>query len=290
MALVPTMKALTFSAEDEASLEKAITEALSGSVEINMGLRRCAAFPAVNTGAFLCELTTKETKSFIGKFSDKVRGHVFVDHAVIHLMYIPVILNTTHAIAELKLKNLATGDELYGGTKVNLSKAFILSMTWPRSLFAEAVHAHRGLYLGGTVSCASSVPANAKIGMWYPMWSEKVSNKQLYQNTVNIHNTEALETFTRTMISSDREMRSLLRSRASIDIAAKLPEKPVICSERVSLLDQHTQGVDFTVTDIESVKDDDAGTSILGPKMVPIEQVPSVELPSSKAGRNLLSA
>nr|AGW07460.1 movement protein [Tobacco streak virus] len=290
MALVPTMKALTFSADDETSLEKAITEALSGSVELDMGLRRCAAFPAVNTGAFLCELTTKETKSFIGKFSGKVRGRTFVDHAVIHLLYLPVILKTTYGISELKLKNLATGDELYGGTKVDLSKAFILTMTWPRSLFAEAVHAHRGLYLGGTVSCASSVPSNAKIGMWYPMWSEKVSNKQLYQNTVNIHSTEALETFTRTMISSDREMRSLLRSRASIDIAAKTPEKPVICSERVSLLDQHTQGVDFTVNEIDADKDDDAGTSVLGPKMVPIEQVPSVKLPSSKAGRNLLSA
>lgn len=291
MAMVPTMKALTFSAADDASLEKAVSEALSGSVAINMGIRRCSAFPAVNAGAFLCELTTKETKSFIGKFSDKVRGRVFVDHAVIHLMYIPVILNTTHAIAELKLKNLATGDELYGGTKVNLSKAFILTMTWPRSLFAEAVHSHRGLYLGGTVSCASSVPIDAKIGMWYPMWSEKVSNKQLYQNTVNIRNTEALETFTRTIISSDREMRSLLRSRASVDIAAKTFEKPVICSERVSLLDQHTQGVDFTVSEIETGKtDDDVGTSILEPKMVPIGQVPSNELPSSKAGRNLLSA
>jgi len=283
------MKALTFSADDETSLEKAVTEALSGSVDLNMGLRRCAAFPAENTGAFLCELTTKETKSFIGKFSDKVRGHVFIDHAVIHMMYIPVILNTTYAIAELKLKNLATGDELYGGTKVNLNKAFILTMTWPRSLFAEAVHNHKGLYLGGTVSCASSVPAHAKIGMWYPIWSEKVSNKQLYQNTIDIHKTEAIETFTRTMISSDKEMRSLLRSRASIDVAAKTREKPVICSERVSLLDQHTQGVDFTVTEIEPKKDDDAGTSILGPKMVPIEQVPSVKL-SSEAGRNLLTA
>ncbi|CAA25132.1 unnamed protein product [Tobacco streak virus] len=289
MALAPTMKALTFSADDETSLEKAVTEALSGSVDLNMGLRRCAAFPAENTGAFLCELTTKETKSFIGKFSDKVRGRVFIDHAVIHMMYIPVILNTTHAIAELKLKNLATGDELYGGTKVNLNKAFILTMTWPRSLFAEAVHNHKGLYLGGTVSCASSVPAHAKIGMWYPIWSEKVSIKQLYQNTIDIHKTEAIETFTPTMISSDKEMRSLLRSRASIDVAAKTREKPVICSERVSLLDQHTQGVDFTVTEIEPEKDDDAGTSILGPKMVPIEQVPSVKL-SSEAGRNLLTA
>nr|ACJ46452.1 movement protein [Tobacco streak virus] len=291
MALVPTMKALTFSADDETSLEKAITEALFGSVELNMGLRRCAAFPAVNTGAFLCELTTKETKSFIGKFSDKVRGRTFVDHAVIHLLYLPVILKTTYAISELKLKNLATGDELYGGTKVDLSKAFILTMTWPRSLFAEAVHAHRGLYLGGGLFPAlPQCLQTPKLGMWYPMWSEKVSNKQLYQNTVNIHSTEALETFTRTMISSDREMRSLLRSRASIDIAAKTPEKPVICSERVSLLDQHTQGVDFTVNEIDADKDDDAGTSVLGPKMVPIEQVPSVKLPSSKAGRNLLSA
>nr|AGT58203.1 movement protein [Tobacco streak virus] len=289
MALAPTMKALTFSAEDETSLEKAIVEALSGSVDINMGLKRCAAFPAVNVGAFLCELATKETKSFIGKFSDKIKGRVFVDHAGIHLMYIPVILNTTYATAELKLKNLATGDELYGGTKVNLNKAFILTMTWPRSLFAETVNHNRGLYLGGTIPCASSVPTNAKIGMWYPIWSEKVSNKQLYQTTVDIHNTEALETFTRTMIHSDKEMRALLRSRASVDIAAKKRERPVMCSERVSLLDQHTQGVDFTVTEIEPEKDDDAGTSILGPKMVPIEQVPSVK-PSLEVGRNLLHA
>nr|QSE03524.1 movement protein [Tobacco streak virus] len=293
MAMAPTMKPLTFSADDESALEKAVLEALTGSVELNMGIRRCAAFPATNTEAFLCELTTKETKSFIGKFTDKVRGRIFVDHAVIHMMYIPVILNTTDAIAELKMKNLATGDELYGGTKVNLNEAFVLTMTWPRSLFAEAVHAHRGLYLGGSVSCASTVPKGAKIGMWYPMWTEKVSNKQLYQSTVPINNTRALETFTRTMISSDREMRSLLRSRASIDVAARTRESPVLCSERISLLDQQTSGVDFTVREIkpeDETDGDDAGTTVLEPRMVPAVPVPSSVKGSSRAGRNLLEA
>lgn len=283
-----SMKALTFSADDETSLENAVSAALSGSMEMNMGIRRCAAFPAKNTEAFLCELTTKEAKSFIGRFADKVRGRTFVDHAVIHMMYLPVILNTTHAVAELKLKNLATGDELYGGTKVHLNRAFILTMSWPRSLFADAVHDHKGLYLGGTVSCASTVPKSAKIGMWYPMWTERVSSKQLYQNTVAITNTEALETFTRTMISGDREMRSLLRSRASIDIAARSLEKPVMCSERIGLLDQQTTGVDFTVEEIKPDSGDDVGTSVLEPKMVPIESVPSSVKPDSGVGRNLL--
>jgi len=285
-----SMKALTFSADDETSLEKTVTEALSGSMELNMGIRRCAAFPAINTEAFLCELTTKEAKSFIGKFTDKVRGRTFVDHAVIHMMYLPVILNTTHAVADLKLKNLATGDELYGGTKVNLNRAFILTMSWPRSLFAETVHAHKGLYLGGTVSCASTVPKSAKIGMWYPMWTERVTSKQLYQNTVAITNTEALETFTRTMISGDREMRSLLRSRASIDVAARSREIPVKCSEQISLLDENTSGVDFTVIGIKPDNGGDVGTSVLEPKMVPIESVPSPVGPSLGAGRNLLRA
>nr|AFG22599.2 movement protein [Strawberry necrotic shock virus] len=297
MALTPSFKALTFSADDESSLEKAVTEALSGSVELNMGIRRCAAFAAVNTEAFLCELTTKETKGFVSKFTDKVRGRVFVDHAVVHLMYIPVILNTTHAIADLKIKNLATGDELYGGTKVNLNEAFILTMTWPRSLFSDAVAAHRGLYLGGTVSCASSVPKGAKIGMWYPMWTEKVSNKQLYQQTTPIVNTKALETFTRTMISSDKEMRSLLRSRASIDIAAKTRENPVICSPSVNLLDNQTSGVDFTVKQVSAptvaaIQNDDnaeaSGTSVLESKMIPIEYSDG-NVGSNSAGRNLLT-
>lgn len=297
MALTPSFKALTFSADDESSLEKAVAEALSGSVELNMGIRRCAAFAAVNTEAFLCELTTKETKSIVSKFTDKVRGRVFVDHAVVHLMYIPVILNTTHAVADLKIKNLATGDELYGGTKVNLNEAFILTMTWPRSLFSDAVAAHRGLYLGGTVSCASSVPKGAKIGMWYPMWTEKVSNKQLYQQTTPIVNTKALETFTRTMISSDKEMRSLLRSRASIDIAAKTRENHVICSPSVNLLDNQTSGVDFTVKRVSAptvaaIQNDDdseaSGTSVLESKMIPIEHSDG-NVGSNSAGRNLLT-
>nr|UTQ50871.1 MAG: movement protein [Prunus virus I] len=300
MALTPSYRALTFSADDESSLEKSVSDALSGCVELNMGLRRCAAFPATNTEAFLCELTTKETKTILGKFADKVRGRVFVDHAVIHMMYIPVILSTTHAVAELKIRNMATGDELYGGTKVNLNEAFILTMTWPRSLFADAVHAHKGLYLGGTVNCATSVPKGCNIGMWYPMWSEKVSNKQLYQNTTNIVNTKALETFTRTMISSDREMRSLLRSRASIDIAAKTAEKPVLCSSHVNLLNQHTSGVDFTVKQVQPIEvsseqignSDDVGIDLLEPKMVPSEHA-AVSSESEKPpdpGRNLLGA
>ncbi|AGN29720.1 movement protein [Ageratum latent virus 1998] len=294
MALAPTMKALTFSADDEDSLQKAVLEALSGSVELNMGVRRCAAFPAQNNGAFLCELTTKETKSFIGKFTDKIKGRLFIDHAVIHLMYIPVILNTTHAVANLKIKNLATGDELYGGTKVNLNEAFVLTLTWPRSLFADAVDKHRGLYLGGSIECSSSIPRDAKIGMWYPLWSEKVSNKQLYQNTTDIVNTKALETFTRTMIHTDREMRSLLRSRASIDMAAKHKESPVLCSNSIGLLDSQTTGIDFTVKTLEeSEPGSDGNVSILGPKMVPIDSTGSGTGNSvhvDRASRNLLGA
>lgn len=269
MALVPTKTALTFSADDESGLEKAVTDALSGCIEINMGVRRCAAFPAVNQGAFLCELTTKETKGVLKSLTDKVRGRMFVDHAVIHLMYIPVILDTTHAVAELKLKNLATGDELYGGTKVNLNEAFVLTMTWPRSLFADAVNDHRGLYLGGTISCSSSVPRQAKIGMWYPLWTEKVSNKQLYQKTVAITNTRAIETFSRTMIHSDKEMRSLLRSRASTDIASRKREAPVLCSPNVGLIETTTEGVDFTVKQIEETSDSDhnpTASDVLVPK------------------------
>jgi len=261
MALVPTKTALTFSADDESGLEKAVSDALSGCVELNMGIRRCAAFPAVNQGTFLCELTTKETKGVLKSLADKVRGRIFVDHAVIHLMYIPVILDSTYAVAELKLKNLATGDELYSGTKVNLNEAFILTMTWPRSLFADAVNEHKGLYLGGVVSCSSSVPRQAKIGMWYPLWTEKVGNKQLYQKTVAITNTRAIETFARTMIHSDKEMRSLLRSRASTDIASKKYEEPVICSSRIGLTDNVTAGIDFTVKQLEETADDDTNST-----------------------------
>lgn len=296
MALAPTMKALNFSADDEDALNKSVLEALAGAVELNMGLRRCAAFPATNNGAFLCELTTKEAKSIISKFADKVKGRIFVEHAVIHMMYIPVILNTTHAVADLKLKNLDTGDELYGGTKVNLNEAFVLTMTWPRSLFAESVEKHRGLYLGGSVNCAPTVPRGAKIGMWYPIWSEKISNKQLYQTTTDIRNTKALETFTRTMISSDKEMRSLLRSRATIEMAAKTKENPVMCSDRISLIDAQTTGVDFTIKtltpdDDEVTVENTSSTSVLGPKMVPITNAVKSEGPSLKpAGRNLLTA
>nr|QNL13311.1 movement protein [Ageratum latent virus] len=294
MALAPTMKALTFSADDEDSLQKSVLEALSSSVELNMGVRRCAAFPATNNGAFLCELTTKETKSFISKFADKVKGRLFVDHAVIHLMYIPVILNTTHAVANLKVKNLATGDELYGGTKVNLNEAFVLTLTWPRSLFADAVDKHRGLYLGGSIECSSSIPRDAKIGMWYPLWSEKISNKQLYQQTTDIVNTKALETFTRTMIHTDKEMRSLLRSHASIDMAAKRKESTVLCNKSIGLLDAQTTGVDFTVKSVgESTPSSDGDVSILGPRMVPIDSTGEGSDKTDHvdhASRNLLGA
>lgn len=293
-----SMKALTFSADDETSLERAVMDALSDSVDLNMGIRRCAAFPATNTGAFLCELTSKETKSFIGKFSDKVKGRIFIDHAVIHLMYIPVILDTTHAVATLKIKNLATGDELYSGTRVNLNEAFILTMTWPRSLFSDTVHNHKGLYLGGSVECSTSIPGNAKIGMWYPLWSEKVSNRQLYQQTTDIVSTRALETFARTMIHSDKEMRGLLRSRASVDIAAKRKEKAVLCGSSVSLLEDQTTGIDFTVKRVEPEKIDSQPSdviSVLGTKMVPIERAASDDEQSSEmlerpVARGLLDA
>nr|WRT26872.1 movement protein [Mercurialis latent virus] len=247
MDLVPKYNALSFSADDEASLEKAVIDALSSAIELNMGLRRCTAFPATNTEVFLFELASKETKTFISKIADKVRGRLSIDHAVIHLMYIPVILKTTHAQAEIKLKNLATGEECYGGTKVNLNEAFVLSMTWPRSFFMDEVNNHKGLYLGGSVSCDPSVPRGAKIGMWYPMWTERASGKQLYQQQTDVEKTQMLETYTRKMISSDKEMRSLMRSRATIEVASRQPEPLVMCSKSIGLLDKHTTGVDFTV-------------------------------------------
>jgi len=246
MVIVPTKTALTFSADDEASLEKSITDALSQCVELNMGIRRCSAFPAINQGFFLCELTTKETGGILRTLTDRVTSKLFVDHAVIHLMYVPALLESTYATAELKLRNAATGDELYNGTKVNLNEAFVLTMSWPRSLFAEDVKNRKGLYLGGNIHCASTVPHMAKIGMWYPMWTEQLSNKQLYQKTVAVTSNKAIQTFAKKMISSDKEMRALLRSKISMDRAARTQENPVFCSSNVNLFDNTVVGVDFT--------------------------------------------
>lgn len=258
MAYVSKRTALVFSADDEASLEKAISDALSTCVEVNMGIRRCNAFPAVNNNCFLCELTTKEVKNIIKKLTTLVKGRVFVEHAMIHLMYIPTILESTHAVADLKLKHLETGDELYGGTIVNLNEAFILSLSWPRSLFAEDVENRKGLYLGGNISCASSVPPGAKIGMWYPLWTERLSSKQLYQQTVAIKNSKAIQTFAKTMIRSDKELRSLLKSRVSLETASKTFEKPVLCSDHVSLMEPTAEGVDFTVNKFNEEPSEDS--------------------------------
>lgn len=251
MALALKKTPLTFSANDESDIQKAITEALSTCVDLNMGICRCAAFPAVNSEHFMCELTTNEVKNTLQKFIAKLKGRLFIQHAVIHFMYIPLILNTTEATSNLMLKCLATGDELYDGTRVNMNEAFVLSMTWPRSLLAKWVDEHRGLYLKGNVHCAPTVPRGSEIGMWYPFWTEQISRKQLYQETVPITNTRALETYARTMIRSDREMRSILRSYASVDYAAKHHEKPVICSDNINLLSSSTSGIDFTKSEIK---------------------------------------
>ncbi|AWC08306.1 putative movement protein [Peanut virus C] len=271
MAVIPKMTALTFSADDESSLEKSVIEALAGCTDLNMGLRRCAAFEAKNEGYFLCELTTKGAKSFIKSLTDKVKGRLFIEHSVIQLVYVPLILNTTHAVAELKLKNMATGDELYGGTKVNLNEAFLLTLSWPRSLLASAVDRHKGLYLGGTMSCAPSVQKGETIGMWYPLWTEKISGKQLYQKHVEVTRTKAIETFAKTIVSSDREMRSMLRSRISIGNAAKTFENPVTSSSSIGLLDGSAVGVDFTVKQLDETPagadDNNTGASdVLVPK------------------------
>lgn len=269
MALTPNHKVLTFSADTESALAEAVSKSLDGVMNLNMGIRRCAAFPAVNNGHFLCELTTKETKSVLTGFLNKVRERTFVEHAVIQLLYIPVILNTTVASACIKLKNLATGDELYGGTKVNLNQAFVLTLTWPRSLFADDVAAHKGLFLGGTVDCASSIPAGGKIGMWYPFWSEKISKRQLYQKTTAVTSTLAMETYAKAVIKSDAEMRALMMSYASVDNAAKAHENLVTCSKTMNLLESGSTGIDFTVKQLpersaESPDDTDRNVEVSG--------------------------
>jgi len=88
-----------------------------------------------------------------------------------------------------------------------------------------------------------------------------------------------------------------LRSRASIDIAAKTKENPVLCSPSVNLLDNQVSGVDFTVKQIPAptvaaIQNDDkpeaSGTSVLEFKMIPIEH-PDVNVEGNSAGRNLLT-
>lgn len=292
---VPTLqyKALTFSAADEESLQKSVFDALSGNVDIEMGVKRCAAFPAVNDDHFLCELMTKETKSIIGKFADKVRGRLFVEHTTIHLMYIPVIIDTTHAVAELKLKYMATGDTLYEGTKVNLNEAFVLTMTWPRSMFADDVNKHKGLYLGGTVF-APTTPKGSKIGMWYPLWTERVSSKQLYQRKTDINNTKVLETFTKKLISSDADMRRIMRTRISVSNAAKKNESLISCANNIDLVDQHTSGIDFTMKSLPAggksriESKDVKNTTLLEQMVVPKEHDTTSKLERGSTTKSLM--
>nr|QIC52824.1 MAG: movement protein [Apple ilarvirus 1] len=225
---------LTFSATDEDSLMRSVSSALQENFDLNLGVKRCFAIPAVNEPTFLFEILTKESWSILSRLIGSVSNRCFVDHEVIHLMYVPTILSTTRASCKLMLKHMGTQESLKYDQELDLSKAFVITMRWPRSVFASDARDHRGLYLGGVISC--EIPRGQKIGMWYPFWTEKMTSKQLYQKSSKFNVAKVAEMNARSIIKSNREMRVLMKNYISMENSVEREQDMVKCDSSIDLL------------------------------------------------------
>lgn len=123
------------------------------------------------------KLKTKESKSALSRLSAKARGHVYVHHSIIYLLYIPTILETTDGVLTLKLFNINTGESIDIDTDSPLNEAAIFVARWPR-----AVHVGDG---DGVCLLASAMSLGAKhastVGTIYPFWDDSLHKKKPYE-------------------------------------------------------------------------------------------------------------
>lgn len=170
--------AFEVSAEDWNKVLSEVDEFYTQTMMKNLPTKKCYSLHLKNgVPVQPMKLQSKESRSVLAGLSAKARGHVYVHHSIIYLLYIPTILETTDGVLTLKLFNVNTGESIDIDTDSPLNEAAIFVARWPR-----AVHADGG---DGICLLASAVSNGAKhgsiVGTVYPFWDDSLHKKKPYE-------------------------------------------------------------------------------------------------------------
>jgi len=242
MALVRS-KPIVLTAADEESLYKQIAGALE-SVNSNLKMfQACFPLELKNNSHTSFELCDENTRSIATGFITKIRKSINVDHPHIFLLWVPRILKSTFATAEIRCRYLATGDEKAVG-KFPLNEAFIFSFGWERSIRMKDAYSGKGLHLFIQTLAPDSEP-NAPLGRLIPMWDNCATAKMRYTEDVGSSMTVADEMRVKTVLT-DKITRGLLNSYMAHEFTCKESVEKFSAAPRVQLSDDLPESIDFT--------------------------------------------
>jgi len=242
MALVRS-KPIVLTAADEDSLYKQIAGALE-SVNSNLKMfQACFPLELKNNSHTSFELCDENTRSIATGFITKIKKSINVDHPHIFLLWVPRILKSTFATAEIRCRYLATGDEKAVG-KFPLNEAFIFSFGWERSIRMKDAYSGKGLHLFIQTLAPDSEP-NAPLGRLIPMWDNCATAKMRYTEDVGSSMTVADEMRVKTVLT-DKITRGLLNSYMAHEFTCKESVEKFSAAPRVQLSDDLPESIDFT--------------------------------------------
>ncbi|QPB74033.1 putative movement protein [Rosa ilarvirus-1] len=249
MALVRS-KPVVLTAANEEELYKQITGAL---VSVNANLKMfqaCFPLELKNNSHTSFELCDENTRSIATALITKVRKSINVDHPHIFLIWIPRILKSTFATAEIRCRYLATGDEKAVG-KFLLNEAFMFSFGWERSIRMKDAYSGKGLHLFIQTSAPNSEP-NAPLGRLIPMWDNCATAKMRYTESVGTSMSVADEMRVKNVLT-DKTTKGLLRSYMAHEFVCKEVVEKFSAPPRVQLSDDLPESVDFTRSDVKAL-------------------------------------
>lgn len=217
-----TSSAFEVSAEDWSKVLSEIDEFHTQTMLKNLPTKRCFAIQVQNNAAVVpMKLKSKESATLLRSLTAKARGHVYIQHSIVYLLYIPTILETTDGLLTLKLFNTNTGESIDIDTDAPLNEAAIYVSRWPRAIHSDDGDGIHLLISATSMGCKN----NAKVGTVYPLWDDSLHKKKIYEKQFPslrfpIEKTEALAAVDdEKLLQNLAKSRIMLTNRANKDIA-----------------------------------------------------------------------
>ncbi|AAS86440.1 3a protein [Humulus japonicus latent virus] len=152
------------------SLMELETKCCYARIMKNSSDMQCLDFRSIQTRSFLSKI----------KLSLNKKEDIFVDHAIIYALYVPMVLPTTSALASVKLLNLATAESIDIEDDMNAARASLFITRWPRSIHKDQDGVHIVLRCN-----APDLKPDTAIGVWYFLWDDSISfSKQRYEKVM----------------------------------------------------------------------------------------------------------
>jgi len=202
--------AFEFSSEEWIKTRKDVDEFYNDIMMQNLPTKNCFSIEMKNNVPIQpILLQSKEKRALWKKVSDKARGHIYCNHTIIYLTYIPNILESSQGLMSLKLFNSNTGETIDIDTDAPANEAAIYVTRWPRSLMNDQ---KEGLSFLPSINCPE-VRQEAIVGKMFPIWDDSLDKKMLYEKEYPTLRFPILKTEAVSVSTKPELLKALVRQR-----------------------------------------------------------------------------